>query len=109
MISRTRISTSGRDLGSSHSSGLSYESEDHCEIDHQPLAPVVVSDRARHLGQEAYQAMLDAEDDGNVCIAEKSYVFTGTPLQDQSLFLCGLQNLINMERLVSSNFNVPQH
>ena len=103
MISRTRISTSGKDLGSSHSSGLTYESEDSCEVDHQ--LPATISERARRLGREAFQAMLDAEDHGDICIAEKSYVITGTPLQDQSLFLCGLQNLIDMERLVSSNFD----
>lgn len=58
------------------------------------------TEHARRLGMSAYQAMIDAEQDGNICIVEKSYVLTGTRLQDQSLFFCALQNLIDMERKV---------
>lgn len=54
----------------------------------------------RRLGISAYQAMLDADKEGDICIVEKSYVLTGTRLQDQSLFFCALQNLIDMERKV---------
>lgn len=80
---------------------MSYESDDTYEINAQHNS-LSVSEHARRLGSEAYQAMLDAKSDGDVCIVEKSYVITGTPLQDQSLFFCGLQNLINMERMVSA-------
>lgn len=52
----------------------------------------------RRLGISAYQAMVDAEKIGNICIVEKCYVFTRTRLQDQSLLFCALQNLIEMER-----------
>ena len=52
----------------------------------------------RLLGQSAYQAMIDAEKEGDMCIVEKCYVLTGTRLQEQSLLFCALQNLINMER-----------
>jgi len=52
----------------------------------------------RLLGQSAYQAMIDAEKEGDVCIVEKCYVLTGTRLQEQSLLFCALQNLINMDR-----------
>ena len=56
----------------------------------------------RKLGIEAYQAMIEAEEEGDVCIVEKSYVITGTRLQDQSIFFCALHKLIQMEREVSS-------
>jgi hypothetical protein len=88
-------------MSSSHSSGLSYESDENSYEINGQVDPPPVSEYARRLGRAAYQAMLDAEDDGDICIVEKSYVITGTPLNDQSLFFCGLQNLINMERLVS--------
>ena len=58
------------------------------------------SENVRRLGLSAYQAMMDAEKEGDICIVEKSYVLTGTRLQDQSLFFCALQNLIDMERKV---------
>ena len=58
-------------------------------------------ERVRLLGISAYQAMIEAEKEGDVCIVEKSYVLTGTKLQDTSLFFCALQNLIDMERKVS--------
>ncbi|KAL9183930.1 hypothetical protein ACHAXT_002016 [Thalassiosira profunda] len=60
-----------------------------------------ISDRARQLGLESYQAMLDAAKEGDICIVEKSYVLTGTSLKDQSLFFCALQNLIDMERKIN--------
>jgi hypothetical protein len=102
MISRRRISNSGRDLGSSQSSGLTeYDSDDN----HSEQVNVSsVSENARRLGREAFRAMIDVEDEGYICIVEKSYVMTGTPLEDQSLFFCALQNLINMERLVRIQF-----
>lgn len=55
----------------------------------------------RHLAVSAHQAMVDAEKEGDICIVEKSYVLTGTRLQDQSLFFCALQNLIDMERKIN--------
>jgi hypothetical protein len=98
---RTRVASSRDNMSSSHSSGLSYESDENSYEINGQVDPPPVSEYARRLGRAAYQAMLDAEDDGDICIVEKSYVITGTPLNDQSLFFCGLQNLINMERLVS--------
>lgn len=58
------------------------------------------SERIRCLAKVAYQTMLDADKDGEICIVERSYVLTGTKLQDQSLFFNALQNLISMERKV---------
>jgi cGMP-dependent protein kinase len=55
-------------------------------------------ERVRRLGLSAYQAMIDADKEGDICIVEKCYVLTGTKLQEQSLLFCALQNLINMER-----------
>lgn len=62
-----------------------------------------VPEHIRLLGISAYQAMIDAENEGDICIVEKSYVLTGTKLQDTSLYFCALQNLIDMERRVSSS------
>jgi hypothetical protein len=89
-------------MSSSHSSGLSYESDENSFEINGHVHPSPVSEYARRLGRAAYQAMLDAENDGDICIVEKSYVITGTPLNYQSLFFCGLQNLVNMERMVSN-------
>jgi len=60
-----------------------------------------LSDRIRQLGISAYRAMLDADKDGDMCVVERSYVLTGTRLQDQSLFFHALQNLIDMERKIN--------
>ena len=62
-------------------------------------------EHTRLLGISAYQAMIEAEKEGDVCIVEKSYVLTGTKLQDTSLFFCALQNLIDMERKVRLRSN----
>ena len=56
----------------------------------------------KQLGVSAFKAMIEADKIGDICIVEKSYVLIGTPLKDQSLFFCGLQNLVNMEREVSN-------
>ena len=68
--------------------------------DDEYLAPV--AEHARRMGISAYQAMVDAEKEGDMCIVEKSYIIIGTLLVDQSLFFCALQNLIDMERKVSA-------
>jgi hypothetical protein len=60
-----------------------------------------VSEYARRMGISAYQAMVDSEKEGDICIVEKSYIIIGMRLVDQSLFFCALQNLIDMERKVS--------
>jgi hypothetical protein len=62
-----------------------------------------VSEYARRMGTTAYQAMVDSEKEGDICIVEKSYIIIGTRLVDQSLFFCALQNLIDMERKVSAS------
>lgn len=59
-----------------------------------------VPEHVRQLGISAYNAMIESAKGGDICIVEKSYVLTGTKLQDQSLFFCALQNLIEMERKV---------
>jgi hypothetical protein len=66
-------------------------------------------EHVRLLGISAYQAMIEAEKEGDVCIVEKSYVLTGTKLQDTSLFFCALQNLIDMERKVRLRSNSSLH
>jgi hypothetical protein len=71
------------------------------ERDEEDNTPV--PEHIRLLGISAYQAMVEAVNEGDVCIVEKSYVLTGTKLQDTSLFFCALQNLIDMERKVRSS------
>ena len=80
---------------SDHSDEDSF-GQDYGVEDHNPP-----SEHVRLLGLSAYQAMVEAEREGDICIVEKCYVLTGTRLQDQSLFFCALQNLIDMERKVS--------
>ncbi|EJK74322.1 hypothetical protein THAOC_04007, partial [Thalassiosira oceanica] len=71
---------------------IAFEGEDDsCGFDPLPQ-------HVRNLGIEAYQAMIEAEEEGDVCIVEKSYVITGTNLQDQCIFFYALHNLIQMER-----------
>lgn len=65
-----------------------------------------VPEHIRLLGLSAYQAMIDAEKEGYMCIVEKSYVLTGIKLQDTSLFFCALQNLIDMERKVRDTADI---
>jgi hypothetical protein len=77
-----------------------YESDEDITGIVKQLNSAPLPDHIRRLGRAAYQTMIDAHNQGDICVVEKSYVITGTPLQDQSLFFCGLQNLINMERLV---------
>lgn len=60
-----------------------------------------VSEYARRMGISAYQAMVDSEKEGDICIVEKSYIIIGMRLVDQSLFFCALQNLIDMERKIN--------
>ena len=68
------------------------------------LDPTSFPEHIRRLGIEAYEAMMNAAKEGDMCIVEKSYVIIGTPLRDQSLFFCALQNLIDMERQVRVQF-----
>ena len=104
MISKTGMSS--REMSSSYSGGMDFEIDESTDeiIEPAPVYSSPISKHARRLGCEAYQAMIDAKDDGDICIVEKSYVITGTSLQDQSLIFCGLQNLINMERLVRKTY-----
>lgn len=106
MISKTGMSS--REMSSSYSGSTDFEiDETTFEItEPAPVYSSPISKDARRLGREAYQAMIDVEDDGDICIVEKSYVITGTSLQDQSLIFCGLQNLINMERLVRNTYSI---
>ncbi|KAL7554470.1 hypothetical protein ACHAWF_017925 [Thalassiosira exigua] len=94
------INSSRRERFKTHSMGdLTFDSSD---TDDDSLSKgdyaCQYPERIRQLGIEAYQAMKDAEEEGDICIVEKSYVLTGTMLKDQSLFFSALQNLINMER-----------
>ena len=106
MISKTGMSS--REMSSSYSGSTDFEiDETTFEItEPAPVYSSPISKDARRLGREAYQAMIDVEEDGDICIVEKSYVITGTSLQDQSLIFCGLQNLINMERLVRNTYSI---
>lgn len=74
---------------------IDYSDHSHAEDERSPIP-----EHIRLLGISAYQAMIEAEKEGDVCIVERSYVLTGTKLQDTSLFFCALQNLIDMERKV---------
>lgn len=95
--SRFKSASSG-DLAFDGSDTEENQNEDD-SVDDDYYAPV--SERARRLGKSAYQAMVDSDKEGDMCIVEKSYIIMGTRLADQSLFFCALQNLIDMERKVS--------
>jgi len=95
-----RTSSSERNSESLNSSGATFESDRSSLEVNEKVHSSAVSEHARRLGREAYQEMIDAKNEGDICIVEKSYVITGTPLKDQSLFFCALQNLISMERMV---------
>ncbi|KAL7540936.1 hypothetical protein ACHAXR_010487 [Thalassiosira sp. AJA248-18] len=85
---------------------LAFDESDHSDedsfgVDYGGEEFIPPSEHVRRLGRSAYQAMIDAEKEGDICIIEKCYVLTGTRLQDQSLFFCALQNLIDMERKIN--------
>lgn len=71
------------------------------EVDSIDECDISVSEEARRLGISAYQAMIDSDKEGDMCIVEKSYIIMGTRLTDLSLVFYALQNLIDMERKVS--------
>lgn len=78
----------------------SIDNDDECDIS--------VSEQARRMGIAAYQAMIDSDKEGDMCIVEKCYIIMGTRLADQSVVFYALQNLIDMERKVSvSSFKCP--
>ncbi len=89
-------------------SDLAFDDSDNSEypnevdsIDNDDECDLSVSEQARRLGIAAYQAMIDSDKEGDMCIVEKSYIIMGTRLADQSLVFYALQNLIDMERKVS--------
>jgi hypothetical protein len=107
MMSRNKPPSKRDQLKSASVGDITYESDQSEEYGNgsggfiigdaeSPLFP----EHVRRQGIAAYQAMIDAEKEDDICIVERSYVLTGTPLQDQSLFFCALQNLIDMEREV---------
>lgn len=83
-------------------SGYQYEADsvENDFTDSEHFAPL--SEYARRMGVSAYQAMVESEKEGDICIVEKSYIMIGTRLADVSLFFYALQNLIDMERKVST-------
>ena len=102
--------SSASDITSSYRSEQSYEDDEENSGIGEEMHSAPMPEHVHRLARSAYQSMIDAEIEGDICIVEKSYVVTGTPLQDQSLFFCGLQNLIDMSRMVrlfvfSSNSN----
>lgn len=60
-----------------------------------------VSDKARILGREAFEAMNEVAAIGDVCVIEKCYVLIGGNQSDQWLQFRLLQNMIEMEQEVS--------
>ena len=52
---------------------------------------------------ESYEAMLKNAELGEICVAEKCFVFTGTT--EQSLMLCALQQIIQLERMVRFQYS----
>jgi hypothetical protein len=110
MMSRNKPPSKRDQLKSASVGDITYESDQSEEYGNgsggfiigdaeSPLFP----EHVRRQGIAAYQAMIDAEKEDDICIVERSYVLTGTPLQDQSLFFCALQNLIDMERECNSH------
>jgi len=92
--------SSASDITSSYRSEQSYEDDEENSGIGEEMHSVPMPEHVHRLARAAYQSMKDAEIEGDICIVEKSYVITGTPLQDQSLFFYGLQNLIDMERMM---------
>lgn len=100
MMYRSRIKSSSMgDIAFDESDHSDNIDESNAFDDYQHSPPV--SEYARRMGISAYQAMVDSEKEGDICIVEKSYIIIGMRLVDQSLFFCALQNLIDMERKVS--------
>ena len=92
-------------LESDHSDDLGHDGDSHDDGDEGKHFPPV-PEHIHRLGMSAFQAMMDAEKEGEICIVEKSYVLIGVPLQDQSLFFCALQNLIDAEREVRISYSL---
>ncbi len=59
--------------------------------------------RVEILAREAYEAMMQADAEGDVCIIEKCYVMVGGKQSEQFLHLRLLQNMINKEQEVRTN------
>ena len=53
--------------------------------------------------KESYEAMIENEKLGVICVVEKCFVFTGTT--EQSLMLCALQQITELEHMVSFQSN----
>jgi len=98
--SRFKSSSTG-DLAFDGSDTSEHPSEVDSIDDDDDEYDVPVSQQARRMGIAAYQAMVDSDKEGDICIVEKSYIIIGTRLVDQSLFFCALQNLIDMERKIN--------
>uniref|UniRef100_A0A7S4J9G5 cGMP-dependent protein kinase n=1 Tax=Odontella aurita TaxID=265563 RepID=A0A7S4J9G5_9STRA len=57
-----------------------------------------VSEAVRRQAAEAYNAMIEADRLGDVCVVEMCHVLIGTRPEEQSLLLCALQQLVDLER-----------
>eukprot|EP00804_Cyclotella_cryptica_P025507 CCRYP_012002-RA/>CCRYP_012002-RA protein AED:0.06 eAED:0.06 QI:1626/0.88/0.9/1/1/0.9/10/1012/1142 len=101
--------SSASDITSSYRSEPSYEEDEDNSGIGEEVHSAPVSEHVHRLARAAYQSMIEAEIEGDICIVEKSYVITGTPLHDQSLFFCGLQNLIDMERMMKDKPDTSSH
>ena len=97
-----------RELDQSFKSGsiltLGYSDDDFVpwSLDEESVSTLdsEVSDTIKEQAKEAYDAMVKADEFGDVCIVEKCYVLIGTKSQDQSLLFCALQQLVDAEREV---------
>ena len=98
----TVMTNAQRRLKSTSDIAFDEDEDGSCSFDNSKEDQPPLPQHVRNLGIEAYQAMIEAEEEGDICIVEKSYVITGTCLQDQSIFFCALHNLIQIEREVSS-------
>ncbi len=61
-----------------------------------------LSEKARRLGKEAFEAM-EASSYDEACFIQKCFVMIGGPQQEQFLQMRSLQHIINVERDVSSS------
>jgi len=101
VMSMNRSRKGSRKFKSASTGNLAFDEIDSSDEESYGESYIPPPEHIRRLGISSYQEMIDAEKEGYICIVEKCYVLTGTRLQDQSLFFCALQNLIDMERNIN--------
>ena len=76
---------------------ITRRSSNDIEVKENPVVNAYVLKQAK----ESFEAMVENEKLGDVVVAEKCFIFIGVNPNEQSLLLCALQQLVQLERLVS--------